>query len=224
MFDNAERKMMRLNSRVSDEVSASVYNLIIGATLAYGLILNAVIVMNFSEVFMRMNPWVLIIGYFVSCIAGIFIANGSDNPVVSFIGYNLVVLPIGALLSVSVPTYYVEDIISAAMVTGIIVSVMTILATVMPNLFVGMGRTLFISLTLGLVAQIIAMLFGYSGNLFNWFFVIIFTLYVGYDWTKAQSYPKTIDNAVDSSLDIYLDIINLFIRLLAIMGNSKSRR
>lgn len=224
MFDNAERKMMRLNSRVSDEVSASVYNLIIGATLAYGLILNAVIVMNFSEVFMRMNPWVLIIGYFVSCIAGIFIANGSDNPVVSFIGYNLVVLPIGALLSVSVPTYYVEDIISAAMVTGIIVSVMTILATVMPNLFVGMGRTLFISLTLGLVAQIIAMLLGYSGNLFNWFFVIIFTLYVGYDWTKAQSYPKTIDNAVDSSLDIYLDIINLFIRLLAIMGNSKSRR
>ena len=77
-----------------------------------------------------------------------------------------------------------------------------------------MGPTLFISLGIGLFGEIISMLFGYTGNVFNWIFVIIFSLYIGYDWHKAQMYPKTLDNAVDSALDLYLDIINLFIRLL----------
>ena len=31
-------------------------------------------------------------------------------------------------------------------------------------------------------------------------------------------YPKTVDNAVDCALDIYLDIINIFIRLLALLS------
>ena len=34
------------------------------------------------------------------------------------------------------------------------------------------------------------------------------------DWAKAQEKPKTLDNAVDSAVDLYLDIINLFVRLL----------
>ena len=40
-------------------------------------------------------------------------------------------------------------------------------------------------------------------------------------------YPKTLDNAVDSALDIYLDVINLFLRILRILGSrggSSSRR
>ena len=66
------------------------------------------------------------------------------------------------------------------------------------------------------------MIIGYSGNLFNWFFVIIFSLYIAHDFSVAQMYPKTIDNAVDSALDIYLDIINLFIRILSIIARSKN--
>ncbi|MCR5192464.1 MAG: Bax inhibitor-1 family protein, partial [Bacteroidales bacterium] len=46
----------------------------------------------------------------------------------------------------------------------------------------------------------------------------LFSGYIGYDVAKSQAYPKTLDNAVDSALDIYLDIINLFIRLLSILG------
>ena len=48
---------------------------------------------------------------------------------------------------------------------------------------------------------------------------LLFAGYIGYDWSKAQQYPKTIDNAIDSAADIFVDIIGLFIRLLAIFGN-----
>lgn len=223
MFDNNERKLERLNSGLVDEISTRAYNFIIGAVLAYGLIINAAMVMLFSDFFRSINYWVFLIAYFICGIAGIFISKGSSSPIISFIGYNLVVLPIGGLLSIFVPYYYIQDIISAALVTAIVMAIMTTIATIWPHLFAGMGTTLFISLTLGLIAEIIALLFGYAGNIFNWLFVIVFSLYVGYDWTKAQAYPKTIDNAVDSSLDIYLDIINLFIRLLSILSKSKSR-
>ena len=50
---------------------------------------------------------------------------------------------------------------------------------------------------------------------------VIFAGYIGYDWSRAQAYPKTLDNAVDCAADIYVDIVNLFIRILSIIGNSK---
>ena len=49
---------------------------------------------------------------------------------------------------------------------------------------------------------------------------VIFALYIGYDWVKAQQYVHTLDNAVDSALDIYMDIINLFLRVLMILGRN----
>lgn len=221
MFNNKERKLERMRSGLADSVNASVYNLTIGAMLLYGFIVNAAIVAFCGEIFARINPIVFLIGYFVSAIVGMIIAMKSSNPVLSFVGYNLIVLPIGALLSICLPGFSGADIVSAMVATGIVTAVMTGAAVVFPNVFAGMGRSLFISLLLGLIVEIIASLLGYNGNIFNWFFVIIFSCYIGYDWHKAQMYPKTIDNAIDSSIDIYLDIINIFIRLLEIFSKSR---
>lgn len=49
----------------------------------------------------------------------------------------------------------------------------------------------------------------------------IFSLYIGYDMYRANSMTKTMDNAVDICVDLYLDIINLFLFLLRIMGQKK---
>ena len=51
--------------------------------------------------------------------------------------------------------------------------------------------------------------------------VLIFAGYLGFDWARAQTYPKTLDNAVDSAADIYVDIVNLFIRLLRLFARSR---
>ena len=79
----------------------------------------------------------------------------------------------------------------------------------------------FTALSIGIVVELIAMLLGYRGTFFDWVFVLLFSLYTAYDWVKAQAYPKTFDNAVDSAIDIYLDIINLFLRLLSIISKKK---
>lgn len=218
MFSNTERKYERLMDKVSDTLSVRTYNLVIGLLILYGFFVNAIIVATCGDIFSRVSSVAFIVGYFISAILGIVLSVHSNNAFISFIGYNLVVLPIGALLSVCLQGYSGFNVLSAMMMTGITVGVMVLWAVINPNFFVGMGRTLFFSLLVGIIVELVATLMGYRGAIFDWFFVIIFSLYIGYDWCKAQSYSKTLDNAVDSALDIYLDIINLFIRILEIMS------
>ena len=205
---------------MEDTVSARTFNMIIGGITLYGLLTNAIMVVMCHEFAMSLNPWTLIIGYFVSCIVGTIMTN-SKSPAVSFVGYNLIVIPIGLILSICVPTYNIYNIAAAAVATGAVTLLMMVLAAAKPDFFLGMGRTLFIALCFGIIAEIISMFFGYGGDIFNWAFVIIFSLYIGFDWSRAQVMSKTLDNAVDAAVQIYLDIINLFIRLLKIMGKKK---
>jgi FtsH-binding integral membrane protein len=60
--------------------------------------------------------------------------------------------------------------------------------------------------------------FGGSPDIMDWIVAVLFCGYLGYDWARAQSIPKTLDNAIDSAASIYMDIIILFIRILEIMG------
>ena len=68
------------------------------------------------------------------------------------------------------------------------------------------------------VCEIVLLILGVKQVWIDWIVAAIFTLYIGYDIHRSQQYPKTLDNAVDSALDIYMDIANLFIRILSIMG------
>lgn len=220
MLNNKERKMSRMNSMIDDTINANVYNLFIGGMVSYGLLVNIFMVTFFGETFMNINPWVFLIGYFISCIVGSLMAAKSNNPIVSFIGYNLIVIPIGVLLCMWFPDVSSTVILPAIVITTIITVVMMVLATVAPQFFLGLGSTLFIVLIINIVVELIAVLFfGYNGNLFNWICILIFSGYIGFDWSKAQAYPKTIDNAIDSAIDIYLDIINLFLRIAEILDN-----
>ena len=131
----------------------------------------------------------------------------------------VIAIPIGLLLSVTLPMYAFETIVVAFGATAAIVTIMIALATAFPRFFLGLGRTLCITLLVTIIVEVVAMLLGFAVGWIDFIVVGIFTLYVGFDWSRAQAFPKTIDNAVDSAIDIYLDVINLFIRILSILGN-----
>lgn len=221
IFDS--RKEERLNSGLGDQVSTRTYNAVMLLTLMWGFLVNAVMVHYFTLPIVRLmsgvSPLWLFVGYFVLALAGVFISARSTNPWLSFLGYNLLVLPIGVMLCLLLPGIPVAIVTKALLLTGIVTATMTLLGMVAPNAFLSMGRTLFIALLVGIVAELVAtFLFHYTGAAFDWIFVILFSAYIGYDVAKSQIYPKTVDNAVDCALDIYLDIINIFIRLLAILS------
>ena len=62
---------------------------------------------------------------------------------------------------------------------------------------------------------------GIHHGIIDWIVVVIFCGYVGVDWGRANQIPKTVDNAVDSAAALYMDIINLFLRIVRILGRRK---
>lgn len=217
------RKQERIESGLFDQISTRTYNAIIFATLLWGFLANALMVAYLSEPIMmfaaRVGRTAILIGYVVLAVVGILMSTKSSNPAVSFIGYNLLVLPMGMMLCLMVPMLPAAIVVKALVLTGIVTATMVLAGIVKPDLFLSMGRTLFIAFLAALVAELLAtFVFHYHGTAFDWIFVILFSCYIGYDVAKSQAYPKTVDNAIDSALDIYIDIVGLFIRLLSIFS------
>ena len=160
----------------------------------------------------------------VCAFAGIRIASRSRNPVVSFLGYNLLVVPFGLMISTLVQAYGGLDaqVVRDAFVYTLLIT-LGMMATVMiaPNLYQKLGGVLLGCLVGLLLAEIVLLLFRVDQVVTDWIAAGLFSLYIGYDIYRSQQFPKTVDNAVDSALDIYLDIANLFIRLLSILGRRK---
>ena len=125
----------------------------------------------------------------------------------------MICLPSGLALAVILRDYNAFNINAALGATVIVTSVMMLLATICPFIFEGMGKVLLISLIVGLIFN-----FFISTTWLDWIFVVIFSLYVGYDWVMAQEDKPTFGNAIKHAANLYLDIINLFLRLLSVKG------
>ncbi len=213
-------KSVRLIDTGSQKIlSANMYNLVLGCVVLYGVIVNALMCRYLAPAIMNIHPVALLVGYFVLVIIGVIITYKSENPLVSFAGYNLVVVPLGAVLTVCLQGYDTSLIYKAFFLTAVITAVMLVAATLFPGVFAGMGRMLFAGLLGVIAAQLLSLFLNMGMTLISWVAAVLFSLYIGYDWVKAQMYVKTLDNAVDSALDIYLDIVNLFLHLLRIVGN-----
>lgn len=200
----------------SDSLSASAYNFFIGLTLLWGLGVNAIMVQAVPIEALRAIPmWAFLLGYFACGFAGIYINTTSKNPAVSFLGYNLVVLPIGSVLCLVLPGIEQSVIQLSILQTAIAVGLMVLGAVFFPALALSLGRFLFVALLGLIVAQLVTLfVFQNEPSILNVIGVAIFCGYIAYDWAKAQVADKTMDNAIDAACAIYMDIINLFMHLL----------
>ena len=201
-------------------VGAGMYNLVIGLTLIWGFAVNYWMVTNIDpEAIASVNPWIFFIGYFASCFFGIYLFQKSSNPIVSFIGYNFVVVPFGLIINMVVSQYDPELVTEAIRITGLVTIAMMCLGTLFPAFFQKIAGALTIALVLVIVVELIEVfIFNTHHGILDWIVVLIFCGYIGYDWGRANQIPKTIDNAIDSAAALYMDIINLFLRILRILG------
>lgn len=219
------------------ELSPAAYNATIGGVLLYGFIVDAIIVKLFSGYATNLMASmyygaqmsygtaliVIAVAYVICCIVGSLLVHRSNNPVVSFVGFNFFAVPIGFLLAfATIPFYSSTVIVRAFALTAIITAVMLLVSTLLPGTFLSMGRTLFIALLICIVVDVIALIMGQNLVIIDYAVTFIFTLFVGYDWAKANACAKTLDNAVDCAAELYLDIINLFIRILSILARSEN--
>ena len=201
-------------------ISDAQYNLAIGAVLFWGFLVNWIIVQAVDpEYLFSINRWMFFILYFGSAFYGVHLFTKSDDPFKSFIGYNFVVLPFGLIINMVVSQYSPDIVLEAIQITGGVTLIMMILGAAYPAFFQKISG----ALTGALIAVIIVEMFqifilGMHSNWLDWAVAAIFCGYIGYDWGRANQIPKTLDNAVDSAAALYMDIINLFLRVLRILG------
>lgn len=226
-----DKRAERLCGAENDVVSARTFNLVMILTILYGLVLNVAIVYYGATPLLQWlanatNPKGamigLFVGYFVCSLAGILLSAKSSEPLISFLGFNLVAIPFGVLLCLIIPFFDGQIVLRAIGLTACVTILIAAIAVANPNFFLSLGRALFITILVGLIAEVVATFaFHYQGTAFDWIFVIAFSGYIGFDVARSQQYSKTVDNAVDCAVDLYMDIINLFVRLLSILGKRK---
>lgn len=193
----------------------------------YGLILATLV----AAKTMSWHPESILLWLFIGLgipIAGIFLALGSSHWPTSLAGYTMVVVGLGAVTGPTVALYETGVVLSALGATAGVTVVTSAVGVLYPKSLASWGGYLFgalLALVFVRVAQTIMASMGVSESI--WYMpwieygaAVLFSLYIIFDWNRALRLDHTLDNAVDCALAIFLDIINLFITLLRIFGNS----
>jgi FtsH-binding integral membrane protein len=137
-------------------VSGATYNLVIGLVLCWGFLVNWVIVREVDAAWLaNINPWIFFAGYFASCFFGIHLFNKSEEPAISFIGYNFVVVPFGLIVNLVVSRYQPALVMQAIQVTASVTITMMLLGTLFPLFF----QTIYAGLVVSLLGVLVIELF-----------------------------------------------------------------
>ncbi len=206
----------------SGTISRRAYNLIIGFIVLWGVALDTAICMFFGKQITAafQSSWVYLLIYLGMVILGCIVVHVAKNPVISFIGYNILVVGFGICLAMIVGMYMPTIVLEAFLVTTVVTALMLLLGTLWQDMFKKIGRVLFVALLGVIITEVVMLLI--TGTYPTWISVvsaIIFSGFIGYDWAKAQEATPTTKNAVMFATSLYVDIINLFLDILRIVGD-----
>ncbi len=208
----------------TDEMSRSMFYLVLGAVLVWGFGATAWV----STLTSAWHPdiiTVLLVGL-VLPIGGILLSSWSSNPLLSFVGFNMVALPFGAILGPTLAAYKVAMpgvVTEAATLTAVVTGVMALSGVLFPRFYQNLGGALFMALMCLVVVRVVGLFIPALNNMLIIDYVAagIFALYIGFDMWRASTIPATLDNAVDVAVALYLDILNLFLELVKILAASR---
>ncbi|MFA5052056.1 MAG: Bax inhibitor-1 family protein [Patescibacteria group bacterium] len=185
------------------------------------------------------NIWTYLLVGLAIPIVGIIWAFSTENWFWSFAGYNMVVLGMGAICGPFTAQYDAHVVMNALLATCGVTIALSAFGILFKGSLESWGAYLFGALTVALLVSVTRLFFPvtwqapppdakstvtfayYLWYVFDYLVALLFCFYIIYDWNRALRLPRTLDNAVDSSVAIFLDVINLFVRILSIMGRKK---
>ena len=132
----------------------------------------------------------------------------------------------GLTLSTIFVAYKLDSIIVVFGITSLMFGVMSLIGMFSNIDLTKIGTILFMGLIGIIIASLINLFIG--SQAFDLGIavigIIIFTLYIGYDVQKVKVISQTLEEdkaAIICAFDLYLDFINIFIKLLRLFGKSK---
>lgn len=209
----------------ADEMSASQYAVSITFWTAFGIAASAVTAYVAQTWDFSLG---LCIATLVLAIAGIWISQSTDCPAVAVCGYLLLTLSFGALTGPVVAMYTPASVARIFCLTLFLVVSLGVVGALVPKSLESWFSWLFGGLLILVAGYILLPAAAYLGlpvdnslNLLDWAGVVVFSGFVIYDLNRAMRIPYTMKNAIDCAVQVYLDFINILLRLLSAMGDSR---
>lgn len=208
-------------------ISVRAYNLIMA-----GLILVGFVVMGVGSLWARTLAFqaylasnFLLMGIvpLVASIAGIImmsVAAGKQSTGLSIAGFAVFVASFGITAGVALSAYDLPTVNTAFFATAGITAVSGILGMAFPNFFRRIGGIL-CGVLMGLVVVQLVMIFmGVDQTLLDIALVVVFAGFIAYDFNQAAQLEPTIPNAVLSASNLFVDIVNILLRLARIFSRN----
>jgi len=164
-------------------------------------------------------------GLVVLVFIGVLVATSEILPL-ALIGYALITFPFGLMLGPVVATYTKASVTHVLGITSILSVGLSGIGIIYPKSLRSWGIVLFAGLILLILSQF-GLLFlsafgvpvGSALSFFDWVGIILFSGFVIYDMNQAIRSERTLVSSLAFAIALYLDILNLFIRLLSVFGS-----
>lgn len=208
-----------------ETLSQSVYSVIITLVTLYGITLSGLGVYLTRNI--QLSGGVGVLAFFV-IIGMTMLTAARINPVVTWFGYTAMSFLLGAISGPFVAQYTAASALKIFSLTGVITLSLGLVGVIIPRNLRFMGWILMTGLTLLIIAQFGTLFFALIGfpvgtamHVLDWVGVGLFSAFLVYDFNRAFRVPYTVDNAFNAGVEIYLDFINIFVRLLSLFGQKK---
>ena len=205
-------------------ISRRAYNL-----LTYGIVTLTFIITwgmyNFVDgnLLNRMNPILAMVIYLVGSIGGIVIMSvgkSKQSVPLSIAGLALFTLTFGGTLAILLTRYNIGTITNAFAITACVSAIFLIAGVTFPEVFSKIGRMLVVALLAVIVVEFVARIFFHADQtIFDYIVILIFCGFLGYDSYRMSLDTPTVPNAIFYAADIYIDMVNILIRVLDILDS-----
>jgi FtsH-binding integral membrane protein len=204
-------------------MSTHIYNLVLGLVLCWGMVIIWLVAKSMlHSAIADLGTLLFVIGCLSVGAIGVILYTKSTQPLISFLGYNFVVVSFG--LALSLTAYFHDPALVSGMLRIVVLTTatMTVFGFIFPRYFEKfLGGMTIAVLAVVTVAAIEILLLNNQHQTIEILVALAFCGYIGIDWVRANRIPKTLPNAVDSAAAVYMDVINLFLGLLRIPAKKK---
>lgn len=209
----------------SSKLTRGSYNLLMGGLVAAGFVVIALcglLCTNVSFLMSILQNYVFYaIGSLAVSIGGfVFIMRGMrrEGFGMALAGYAMVVVSMGFTTGLILPFYDLPSIANAFVGTAIIAAVFTLAGGLWPQFFARIQGVLTVSLLALIVVSIVGLFMGADMGWLDYAVVLVFCGFIGWDTYRAQQCEPTVKMAIFNAVNIWLDLVNVFIRILSIVG------
>lgn len=201
------------------DLTKGVYSILLGCFIMAGIMVCA-LSSWVSRNWDASNSWVAL-AFCVAALAfaliGVRLANKSDKPNISFVGYALVAIPFGLFLGPVVAQHTTTSVLRVLLLTMLVAGVLGVVGAIIPRDLSSWINWLLggvVLLLVGLVGIPVLGAFGVpiggAMTAMDWIGTALFSALVVFDMNRAMRMAYTVDNAVDAALAVFLDVLNIF--------------